>query len=85
MAAVPKLDPTRYYALRFEDLLARPRDTIRDVADFLELPHLGGAWLDAAAARVRTAPPSRVAELPADEAERLREACRPGNALLGRA
>jgi hypothetical protein len=85
MAAVPKLDPQHYHALRFEDLVARPREVIRDVAEFLELPGAGGAWLDVAAARVRGAPPSRVAELPADEAARLREACQPGNALLGRA
>src|SRR5262245_530523 len=85
MAAVPKLGPERYHALRFEDLLARPRETIREVSAFLELPDPDGAWLDAAAAKVRGAPASRVRELPADEAERLREACRPGNALLGRA
>lgn len=85
MAAVPKLDPARYHVVRFEDLLARPKATIREVADFLELPHADGAWLDAAAAKVRAAPASRAGELPPDEAERLREACRPGNELLGRA
>ncbi len=85
MAAVPKLDPLRYQALRFEDLVARPRETIREVAEFLELPDANGAWLAAAAALVRGAPPSRAVELPDDEAERLREACRPGNTLLGRA
>jgi putative sulfotransferase len=85
MAAVPKLERERYHEVRFEDLVARPKQTIREVADFLELPHAGGAWLDAAAAKVRGVPPSRVLELPPDEAERLREACRPGNALLGRA
>jgi len=85
MAAVPKLDPRCYHALRFEDLVARPREVIREVAEFLELPNARGAWLEAAAALVRGAPPSRARELPPDEAERLREACRPGNALLGRA
>jgi hypothetical protein len=85
MAAVPKLDPKRYRALRFEDLVARPREMIADVAEFLELPDERGAWLDAAAALVRGAPPGRAAALPPDEARRLREACAPGNALLGRA
>jgi hypothetical protein len=84
MAAVPKLDPKRYHALRFEDLVARPRELIREVAEFLELPDPRGAWLDAAAALVRGAPPSRALELPPAEAALLREACAPGNALLGR-
>jgi hypothetical protein len=85
MAAVPKLARERYHAVRFEDLLARPRAVIAEVADFLELPGARGAWLDAAAALVRAAPQPRLPELPADEAERLVDACRPGNALLGRA
>jgi len=65
--------------------VARPRAVIAEVADFLELPGARGAWLDEAAALVRGAPKDRAGELPPDEAERLREACRPGNALLGRA
>ena len=85
MAAVPKLDPRRYHEVRFEDLVARPRELIAEVAEFLELPDAQGAWLERAAGLVRGAPKSRADELPPDEAERLREACRPGNALLGRA
>ena len=85
MAAVPKLDPRRYHVVRFEDLVAQPRDVIAEVAEFLELPDPHGPWLAAAAALVRGAPPSRSADLPPDEAARLREACAPGNALLGRA
>jgi hypothetical protein len=85
MAAVPKLARERYHEVRFEDLVERPRAVIAGVADFLELPEARGAWLDDAAALVRGAPKERAADLPADEAERLREACRPGNALLGRA
>ena len=65
--------------------MARPREVIAQVAEFLALPGARGAWLDEAAALVRGAPKSRAAELPPDETERLREACRPGNALLGRA
>jgi hypothetical protein len=85
MAAVPKLARERYHAVRFEDLVTRPRTVLAEVADFLQLPGANGAWLDAAAALVRGAPKPRLGELPEDEAERLREACRPGNALLGRA
>jgi hypothetical protein len=85
MAAVPKLEQSRYHAVRFEDLVEEPREVIAEVAEFLELPDARGGWLDEAAALVRGAPKPRAAELPADEGERLREACRPGNALLGRA
>jgi hypothetical protein len=85
MAAAPKLARERYHAVRFEDLVARPRKELAEVAEFLELPDARGAWLDAAAALVRGAPKPRLPELPADEAERLVEACRAGNALLGRA
>jgi hypothetical protein len=85
MAAVPKLARERYHAVRFEDLVTRPRAVIAEVADFLELPDAGGAWLDAAAALVRGVPKPRLPELSADEAERLVVACRVGNALLGRA
>jgi putative sulfotransferase len=85
MAAVPKLDPQRYHALRFEDLVARPREVIAEVAEFLELPDAQKAWLDAAAALVRGAPPSRALALPPGEAKLLREAWARGNALLGRA
>ena len=85
MVAVPKLEASRYHAVRFEDLVAKPREVIAEVAAFLALPDARGGWLDEAAALVRGAPKGRVHELPPDEAERLREACRPGNALLGRA
>jgi hypothetical protein len=85
MAAVPKLDRERYREVRFEDLVAEPRAVVAEVAEFLELPDACGPWLDEAAALVRGAPRSRVGDLPPDEASRLREACRPGNALLGRA
>jgi hypothetical protein len=85
MAAVPKLERERYHEVRFEDLVARPREVIAEVAEFLELPGMRGAWLDEAAALVRGAPKERASDLPPDEASLLREACRPGNVLLGRA
>lgn len=85
MAAAPKLERERFHTVRFEDLVARPRDVVAEVADFLALPDPRGAWLAEAAALVRGTPPSRLAELPPDEALLLREACARGNALLGRA
>jgi hypothetical protein len=85
MAALPQIERPRFHTLRFEDLVARPRDVLAAVAEFLELPDPRGAWLAEAAALVRGTPPSRLGELPPDEAVRLRAACAPGNALLGRA
>jgi hypothetical protein len=84
MAALAKLDPARRHAVRFEDLVARPRAVLAEVAEFLELPDAKGSWLDEAAALVRGVPPARAPELPAAEAAALREACAPGNVLLGR-
>ena len=84
MAALPKIERQRFHTVRFEDLVASPRDVLAEVAEFLDLPDPRGAWLADAAALVRGAPPSRAAELAPDEAARLVEACAPGNALLGR-
>jgi hypothetical protein len=85
MAALPKIERARFHEVRFEELVARPRDVLAEVAEFLDLPDPRGKWLSEAAALVRGTPPSRVAALPPDEAARLVEACAPGNALLGRA
>ncbi len=84
IAVLEKTERSKVHSVRFEDLLARPRDVLAEVTEFLALPDPRGAWLDEAAALVRGAPPSRVKELPRDEAERLRDACEPGNARLGR-
>jgi hypothetical protein len=84
VGVLEKTDPARVHTVRFEELLSRPRDVLAEVAAFLALPDPHGGWLDEGAALVRTAPPSRVAELPPEEAERLRDACAPGNARLGR-
>lgn len=83
--ALARLDPARYREVRFEDLLARPEEVLEEVAGFLALPDPAGGWRGKAAALVRGAPASRAAALPAAERERLREVCRPGNVLLGRA
>lgn len=81
-AALPGLDPSRYRAVRFEDLVARPAAVLAEVADFLELGH--GPWLDDAAALVDRVPPTRAQDLPAEDRAALEEACRPGRLLLGR-
>lgn len=83
-AALPRLGADQYLAVRFEDLLAEPRETLRAIGDFLELPN-DTAWLERAAALVGKPPGSRFERLSADEQRQLAEACRPGQVLLGRA
>jgi hypothetical protein len=70
--------------VRFEELVARPHEVLSGIARFLALPEAGEGWIDRAAALVKDAPRSRAPHL--DDAERraLEEACRPGQALLGR-
>jgi hypothetical protein len=80
LPAAEELPPGRWLALRFEDLVAKPEDSLARVAEHLELP--GGAWLARAAALVRGAPPARFPGLPPAEAQRLAQACRPGEAAL---
>jgi len=80
LPAAAQLPPGRWLSLRFEDLVAKPEDSLARGAEHLALP--GGAWLARAAALVRGAPPARYPGLPREEAERLAEACRPGEAAL---
>jgi len=82
--ALPKLDADRYREIRFEDLVARPREVLAEVADFFALPE-GGAWIDEAAALVGAAPALRAPDLPEAERAALEAVCRPGQVLLGRA
>ena len=82
LAHVPELVPGRWHAIAFEDLVARPREVLREVADFLELP--GGEWLERGAGLVRGTPRARFPELTADEQRRLAQACASGRQLLGR-
>lgn len=82
--AVPGLGAARYAELRFEDLVARPQEELRRVAEFFELP-AGGAWIGRAAALVQGAPAERAPGLPEAEREALERACTPGQRLLGRA
>lgn len=77
--------PERYRELRFEDLVARPAESLRAVADFLALPGSGGApWIERAAGLVRGAPPERKATLSEHEVRQLESVCRPGMQVLGR-
>jgi hypothetical protein len=81
--AAPRIEPGHFCALRFEDLVARPHETLAEVAKFFELAD-AGAWLDGGAALVRGAPPLRFGSLAPDEQSALDAACRPGMQRLGR-
>jgi len=83
-AALGRLDPGDFLDVRFEDLVTRPRDVMRRIAEFLEI----GAedeWIARAAGLVRGMPERRYPALDRDERERLDAACRDAMGLLERA
>lgn len=82
--ALRKIGADQYREVRFEDLVAHPGEVLDEVAGFLELPDPRGPWRERAIAAVRGVPKARSEALPDDERERLAQACRPGNLLLGR-
>jgi len=84
-SALAKLDAAQYMDVPFEDLVARPTRVMREISNFFELPAGDPGWIDRAAAIVRGAPPTRFEALPKDEQATLREECRTGQILLGRA
>jgi hypothetical protein len=84
MPAVERLPRGHYRDIRFEDLIARPHETLGEIAAFFDLP-LDAGWIDRAGALVRGKPPTRFETLSPDEQSRLAEACLPGMQLLGRA
>jgi putative sulfotransferase len=82
--ALRLLDAAQYAEVSFEELVARPEQTLRRICAFFELDPEAKGWIPRAAALLRGAPPARFPELPPDEAARLAEACAPGMELLGR-
>ncbi len=81
---ITALDADQYREVSFEDLIASPLQVLAEIADFLELPDRSGSWLDRAARLVQATPAMRLGGLETSERELLEQACRPGNALLGR-
>jgi hypothetical protein len=81
--AMPSLGRGQILQLRFEDLLARPAETMKAIGAFFELPP-DPDFTRKAAALVRGAPPSRFDRLSPGERDELGAACRPGQVLLGR-
>jgi hypothetical protein len=82
-AARARLDPSTVLDVRFEDLVARPREVLEEISAFLDLPEDPG-WIEAAAKLSRGMPRLRFPELAAGEQERLSAACREAMALVGR-
>ncbi len=82
-AALQKLAPERYMEIRFEDLVTRPDEVLRGVADFLEIG-TADDWIDRAAALARGLPPTRRDALPPDERARLEASTSEAMRLLGR-
>lgn len=83
-AAVPQLGEGRYRELRFEDLVANPREALRSICEFFDLDSHRDGWIERAAALVRGVPPTRFDGLSTAEQSKLSEACRAGSDRLGR-
>jgi hypothetical protein len=82
LAALERLPAGRHHAIRFEALVARPEETLAEVADFFELA--GGDWVREGARLVKGAPAARVETLSEAERARLAGACASGMRQLGR-
>lgn len=75
------LPAERLLNLRYEDVLARPREELTRLTAFLGPEYADPDWLDSAGALPRQ-PTSDWRELPKDQLERLTAACAPGLRLL---
>lgn len=82
--ALPLIDRSQFLQVRFEDLVGDPASELTAVADFFGLDE-DADFVTRAAALVHGRPPTRFDRLSAAEQDELREACRPGQVLLGRA
>jgi hypothetical protein len=82
--AIVKLDAAQYMDVCFEDLVTRPKEVIRTISDFFELPNGDPDWIDRAAAIVTGTPATRFDDLPEHDRDALKAECRTGQVLLGR-
>jgi hypothetical protein len=82
-AALDRLEPGAFLDVRFEELVTRPHEVIRRIADFLEIG-AEDAWIARAASLVRGMPEQRRPALAPDERERLDASCSEAMGLLGR-
>ena len=77
------LKPGQLLDVRFEDLIARPRETLSVVADFFGVPQ-NPAWLDEAVTMIAAAPKMRAHLLSKEDRAALERSCAIGQHLLGR-
>ena len=76
-------DPAHFLAVRFEDLIVRPKEVLQQIAGFFGLSG-DDRWLARGAGLVRGIPASRFPRLTAGERAALDAASRPGMIRLGR-
>ena len=81
-ASVKRLDVDQYAEISFEDLQADPRQTLRRIVDFFELPG-GEEWMDEAVELLVSGKAGRATPT-VDEAEQIRALCHPALVLLDR-
>lgn len=76
------LPPERVLALRYEDVLQRPHEKLRELIEFIDPSLSNDAWLQEAARVPRPNPPKYLS-LDPETRQRLTEACAPGLQALG--
>ena len=81
-AYLSSLPPDRVFALRYEDVLQRPREKLQELIEFIDPSLADDAWLDEAALIPRPNPP-RYLSLEPEAQLRLTRACAPGLEALG--
>ena len=79
LAALP---PERVLSLRYEEVVQRPHDKLRELIAFIDPSLSNDTWLQQAA-RIPQPSPSRYLSLGAETQRRLTEACAPGLEALG--
>ena len=81
-AYLSALPADRFLALRYEDMLERPREKLQELIEFIDPSLADEAWLDEAAQIPRPTTPKYLALEP-EVQERLTRACAPGLEALG--
>lgn len=79
-----RIAPEQRHEMRYEDLVARPRETLEGFARFIDPGLADPTWLDDAAKRPEQRP-ERWRALPRAERDALEAACAPGLEALGHA
>jgi hypothetical protein len=81
-ASLAQLPPAQRLDIRYEDLVAQPRETLSRFVEFVDPRLKNDAWLDAVC-QIPSPRPVRWRKLPEQERAALEQACRPGLEMLG--